>query len=58
MDLSAAGTNRFLFAVDGEQNSADFTISVNGSAGWRLVSGILAASIQNALRTGDEVQQT
>ena len=26
MDLSATGTNRFLFAVDGEQNSADFTI--------------------------------
>ena len=30
MDLSAAGTNRFLFAVDGEQNSANFTINVNG----------------------------
>ena len=42
MDLSATGTNRFLFAVDGEQNSADFTISVNGSAGdGGLVSGAL-----------------
>ena len=36
MDLSATGTNRFLFAVDGEQNSANFTVNVNGSAGnWR-----------------------
>ena len=55
MDLSAAGTNRFLFAVDGEQNSANFTINVNGSAAnGGLVSGAsFAASIQNSLRTGD-----
>ena len=40
MDFSATGTNRFLFAVDGEQNSADLTINVNGSAaGGGLVSG-------------------
>ena len=52
MDLSAAGTNRFLFAVDGEQNSANFTINVNGSAGnGGLVSGAsFAASIQNCIK--------
>ena len=56
MDLSATGTNRFLFAVDGEQNSADFTIGVNGSAGTTndLVSGdAFASAIQNALVNGD-----
>ena len=46
MDLSATGTNRFLFAVDGEQNSADFTLNVNGSAGdGGLVSGATFASV-------------
>ena len=29
MDFSATGTNRFLFAVDGVQNSANFTVNVN-----------------------------
>ena len=52
MDLSATGTNRFVFAVDGEQNSADVTISVNGSASTGgLVSGhSFAASIQATLQ--------
>ena len=46
MDLSATGTNRFLFAVDGEQNSADFTLNVNGSAGdGGLISGATFASL-------------
>ncbi len=55
MDLSATGTNRFLFAVDGEQNSADFTIGVNGSATTGdLVSGAtFASAIQNALVARD-----
>ena len=52
MDLSATGTNRFLFAVDGEQNSADFTLSVNGSAGdGGLVSGATFASVVQAAIT-------
>ena len=43
------GTNRFLFAVDGEQNSADFTVNVNGSATTGgLVSGHTFASVVQA----------
>ena len=46
MDFSAVGTNRFLFAVDGEQNSANFTLSVNGSATTGgLVSGDTFAAL-------------
>ena len=52
MDLSATGTNRFLFAVDGEQNSADFTLNVNGSAGdGGLISGATFASVVQAAIT-------
>ena len=43
MDFSATGTNRFLFAVDGEQTSADFT--VNGSAAGELFDGAAFASV-------------
>ena len=53
MDLSATGTNRFLFAVDGEQNSADFTLNVNGS-GYNmevLISGATFASVVQAAIT-------
>ncbi|MDA9719134.1 flagellin [Betaproteobacteria bacterium] len=44
LGLSATGTNRFLFAVDGEQNSADFTLNV--SAG--LTDGAAFASVVEA----------
>ena len=55
MDFSAAGTNRFVFAVDGEQTLANFTINVNGSATVEsLYRGNFAASVQNALRTGGD----
>ena len=52
LDFSALGTDRFLFAVDGVQNSANFTVSVNGSAATGgLVSGeTFAASIQASLQ--------
>ena len=55
MDFSATGTDRFLFAVDGEQSSADFTIGVNGSAAaGDLFSGAaFASAIQNALVNRD-----
>ena len=54
MDLSATGTDRFSFAVDGEQNSANFTLNVNGSAaGGGLISGDTFASVvQAAITTG------
>ena len=49
LGLSAAGTNRFLFAVDGEQTSANFTVNV--SAG--LVNGAAFASVvEAAITTG------
>jgi flagellin len=52
-DLSAADTNLFRFTIDGVQNSAALTISVQGSAGSTsagLVSGaIFAASAQAAI---------
>ena len=51
-NLSATGTNRFLLAVDGVQNSADFTVSV--SAG--IVSGDkFAASVQAAVRAYGDI---
>jgi hypothetical protein len=56
LDFSATGTDRFLFAVDGVQNSANFIIGVNGSAGATndLTSGAaFASAIQNALVNGD-----
>ncbi|MDA9690088.1 flagellin [Betaproteobacteria bacterium] len=56
-DFSATGTDRFLFAVDGVQNSANFTVSVNGSAATGgLVSGAtFAASIQASLQAQGSV---
>ena len=53
-DFSATGTNRFTFTLDGVSNSADFTLSVNGSASdGGLVSGDTFASVvQAALTTG------
>ena len=50
MDFSATGTDRFLFAVDGEQTSANFTIGVNGSAAaGDLVSGALLPQLSKML---------
>ena len=55
MDFSAEGTDRFLFAVDGEQNSANFTLNVNGSAAaGGLISGDTFASvIQTSITAND-----
>ena len=55
LDYSASGTDRFSFTLDGVQNSANLTVSVNGSAtGGGLVSGAsFAASVQSALRAAD-----
>lgn len=54
-DLSATNTDRFVFAVNGVTNSANLTISVQGSAGASsagLVSGAtFAASVQAAIRS-------
>ncbi len=54
-DLSAVDTNLFKFSVNGVQNSAALTISVQGSAGLTsagLVSGAtFAASVQTAIRS-------
>ena len=54
-DFSATGTNRFTLSVDGVLNSANLTISVDGSAaGSNLVSGSnFASAIQTALRAAD-----
>jgi len=53
-DFSGTGTNRFTFSLDGVSNSADFTLSVNGSSTTGgLVSGDTFASVvQAALTTG------
>ena len=49
LDFSATGTDRFLFAVDGVQNSANFTLNVNGSAAaGGLISGDTFASVVQA----------
>ena len=55
LDYSASGTDRFSFTLDGVGNSANLTVSVNGSAtGGGLVSGAtFAASVQSALRATD-----
>ena len=55
LDYSAAGTDRFMFTLDGVTNSANITVNVNGSAtGGGLVSGeTFAASVQSALRAAD-----
>ncbi len=54
-DLSADNTNVFQFTLDGVNNSAALTVSVNGSAtGGGLVSGTeFAASVQAAVRATD-----
>ena len=54
-DLSADNTNVFKFTLDGVDNSAALTVSVNGSASdGGLVSGtIFAASVQAAIRATD-----
>ena len=54
-DLSADNTNVFTFSLDGVNNSAALTVSVNGSAATGgLVSGeIFAASVQAAVRATD-----
>ncbi|MDA9690089.1 flagellin [Betaproteobacteria bacterium] len=54
-DLSADNTNIFQFSLDGVNNSAALTVSVNGSAaGGGLVSGTtFAASVQAAIRATD-----
>ena len=54
-DLSADNTNVFQFSLDGVNNSAAFTVSVNGSASnGGLVSGAqFAASVQAAVRATD-----
>ena len=54
-DLSADNTNVFQFTLDGVNNSAAFTVSVNGSASTGgLVSGErFAASVQAAVRATD-----
>ena len=53
-DFSAAGTDRFLFTVDGVANSANLTINVNGSAATGLTDGIqFASAIQVALQSSD-----
>jgi flagellin-like hook-associated protein FlgL len=44
IDFSAVGTDRFLLAVDGVQNSADFTLNVNTG----LVDGDAFASVVQA----------
>jgi flagellin-like hook-associated protein FlgL len=59
-DLSAAGSDRFTFTIDGVANSAAISISVQGSAGATsagLVSGaIFAASAQAAISAGTAPQ--
>jgi flagellin len=54
-DFSATGTNRFTLSVDGVLNSANVTISVDGSAaGSDLLTGSnFASAVQTALRAAD-----
>jgi flagellin len=54
-DFSATGTNRFTLSVDGVLNSADVTVSVDGSAaGSDLASGSnFASAVQTALRAAN-----
>ena len=51
LNLSATGTNRFTFTIDGVENSANLTVSVDGaSAGVMSTGAQFAASVQAAIR--------
>ncbi len=53
-DFSATGTNRFTFSLDGVSNSANLTISVNGSSTSGLQNGAeFASAVQAAVQATD-----
>jgi flagellin-like hook-associated protein FlgL len=52
-DLSATGTNRFTFSLDGVGNSANLTVNVDGSSSNLTSGASFASAVQVAVQAAD-----